>query len=404
MRQNVDYAAVFAAIPTPCLVMTLDLTIVAVNQAYADACGLQREELLGRYLFDPFPRNPADPNEMRALRKLEASLCRVRTTGRSDVMAPHKIAMPVSGSADLFEERYWSAINTPVFGPDGALMLFLHLVEDVTAFLTRRQQAGSRASTSDAHEQAMKVEHYGPAKELQELNEQLREAKTHVEQLFDRQRQFAADASHELRTPIAGLRLQLEAAQLYPDDVDLPGLLNHVMRDLNRLENITDDLLLLARPQAGTGRILQDVNLTELVKTEAARWADRCNLRLDLDPAVTVNAAPSQIARLFADLLDNARRHATRMVEVRLRRAGEHAELAVADDGEGIAPADRERVFRNFVRLDTARSRDRGGAGLGLAIARDIASDHHGTLHIEDAASGGACFVFRIPLARRQRA
>ncbi|MEV1170368.1 ATP-binding protein [Nonomuraea sp. NPDC049784] len=400
MRHHVDYAAVFTAIPSPCLIMTLNLTIVAVNQAYADTCGLQTEELLGRYLFDPFPRNPADPDEIRALRNLEASLWRVRATGQSDVMAPHKTAMPVPGSADVFEERYWSAINSPILDPDGAVTLFLHRVEDVTAFLTGRQQAGARARKLDAHEHTMEAERCAPDEELQELNEQPREAETHLEQLFDRQRQFAADASHELRTPIAGLRLQVEAAKLYPDDVDLPDLLDHVMGDLDRLENIINDLLFLARPQADTGRILEDVDLTELVEAQAARWADRCNLRLDVDPAVTVNAAPGEIARLFVALLDNARRHATHMVEVRLRRAGEHAELAVADDGEGIAPADRERVFRNFVRLDTARSRDRGGAGLGLAIARDIASDHHGTLHIEDSATGGACFVFRIPLAR----
>ncbi|WP_240506468.1 PAS domain-containing protein [Thermoactinospora rubra] len=162
MISSVDYAAVFAAIPSPCLVMTLDLTIVAVNQAYADACGLQREELLGRYLFEPFPRNPADPDEIRALRNLEASLCRVRATAQSDVMVPHKTAMPVSGSADMFEERYWSAINTPVLDPDGAVRLFLHLVEDVTAFLTTRQQAGSRAGKVDAHGHTMEAEGCAP--------------------------------------------------------------------------------------------------------------------------------------------------------------------------------------------------------------------------------------------------
>jgi signal transduction histidine kinase len=115
---------------------------------------------------------------------------------------------------------------------------------------------------------------------------------------------------------------------------------------------------------------------------------------------VTVEASSWQLSRLLANLLDNARRHATQRLKVDVRRTGDHAELTVADDGEGISPADRERVFQRFVRLDPARSRDRGGTGLGLAIARDIAEAHHGSLHVDDAVNGGACFVLRIPLVR----
>ncbi|MEO3811542.1 HAMP domain-containing sensor histidine kinase [Sphaerisporangium sp. B11E5] len=297
MRQNIDDAAVFAAIPNPCLVIAPDPTIAAVNQANIGVCELRWEEPPGR----------------------------------------------------------------------------------------------------------VEAEHEVPPEGTREPDEQLREAKAHVQQLLDRKRQFAADASHELRTPITGLRLQVEAARMHPEDVDLPELLDHVMGDLVRLEKILADLVRLACPKADTGKILEDVDLTELVKTVAARWAGRCDLRLDLDPAVMVNAAPGQIARLLVNLLDNVRRPATRVIEVRLRRAGEHAELAVTDDGEATPTPGRDRAFRDFTRLDTARSRDRGGAGLGLAIARDIASDHHGTLHIDDSATGGACFLFRIPLARRHR-
>ncbi|WP_417765087.1 sensor histidine kinase [Sphaerisporangium dianthi] len=139
------------------------------------------------------------------------------------------------------------------------------------------------------------------------------------------------------------------------------------------------------------------MDLTTLVETVAARWAESYEVRLDLEAAVTVTAASWQIARLLANLLDNALRHATRRLEVDLRRAGDHVELAVADDGQGIPPADRERIFHRFSRLDTARSRDRGGAGLGLAIAREIATAHHGTLHVEESADGGARFVLRLP-------
>jgi PAS domain S-box-containing protein len=95
--QNIDHVALFAATPSPCLVLTPDLIIVEVNQAYLEACGRTREELLGRYVFDAFPFNPADPDEADAARKLEASLRRVLTTGERDTVSPQKYAIPVAG-------------------------------------------------------------------------------------------------------------------------------------------------------------------------------------------------------------------------------------------------------------------------------------------------------------------
>jgi signal transduction histidine kinase len=103
---------------------------------------------------------------------------------------------------------------------------------------------------------------------------------------------------------------------------------------------------------------------------------------------------------MLTDLLDNAHRHAAQTIRIHLRRTGDGAELSIADDGEGIAQADRERIFHRFVRLDSARSRDCGGTGLGLAIARDVASAHNGSLYVEDSALGGASFVLRMPLAK----
>ncbi|GAA0402034.1 hypothetical protein GCM10009530_62410 [Microbispora corallina] len=228
--------------------------------------------------------------------------------------------------------------------------------------------------------------------------ERLREADDRAERARERQRQFASDASHELCTPIAALRTRLEEAQLHPDETDLDDLLGHTLRDLDRVQGIVTDLLLLTR--LGTApRTAERVNLTALVRSEAARQVDGHDLCLRLDPGVIVEGDPEQILRMLGNLLDNARRHAARTIRIGLRRAGDGAELTVADDGEGIAPADRERIFHRFARLDAARSRDRGGAGLGLAVARSIASAHHGSLHVEESVYGGACFVLRMPLS-----
>lgn len=106
---------------------------------------------------------------------------------------------------------------------------------------------------------------------------------------------------------------------------------------------------------------------------------------------------------MLGNLLDNAQRHTRTSVAVTVRRSGEWAVLGVADDGTGVPAAERERVFERFVRLDEARTRDDGGAGLGLAIARDVAVRHGGSLTVRDTPTGGALFELRLPLAKSDR-
>ncbi|WP_248958682.1 sensor histidine kinase [Sphaerisporangium perillae] len=232
----------------------------------------------------------------------------------------------------------------------------------------------------------------------------LEHAKDQMEQALNHQRQFAADASHELRTPVAGLRAQLEEAQLHPEDTDLKQLLNYSLRDVDRLQAIITDLLLLERVNTGTPQSRTLVDLAEIVRAEVARRPGRFPVRLDLAPDVTIDAVRTQIGRVLGNLLDNAERHARRSVSVTVRREGDTAELIVDDDGDGIAMEDRERIFQRFTRLDAARSRDRGGTGLGLAIARDIIETHGGTIVAATSPAGGARFIGRIPLAKSSQA
>ncbi|MEV6979685.1 ATP-binding protein [Sphaerisporangium sp. NPDC051017] len=221
-----------------------------------------------------------------------------------------------------------------------------------------------------------------------------------LQRMLDQQRRFTSDASHELRTPLAGLRAQLEGAELHPDESDMPHVLRHALRDVDRLQAIITDLLLLSQMGAVHPGDLRTLDLGGLVAAETGwREDDRHPVRLDLEPGVRVEVAPGLIARLLANLLDNAQRHASGCVGVRLRAGGGLAELTVTDDGPGIPEAEREVVFHRFTRLDTARGRGQGGTGLGLAIARDIAHAHHGTLDIADAPARGACFVLCLPLA-----
>ncbi|NAS20710.1 HAMP domain-containing protein [Herbidospora sp. NEAU-GS84] len=217
-----------------------------------------------------------------------------------------------------------------------------------------------------------------------------------MQRAVEQQRQFAADASHELRTPIAGIRAQLESGRLHVED--MPEAIEAALRDTDRLEAICTDLLFLARVGSAEANVKERVDLAGLVGARLKPSSERMPRKLRLEPGVVVEAIEPQLARAFGELLDNADRHAASEVTVSLATEGCEAVLTVQNDGEGIAEADRERIFERFTRLDTARSRMRGGTGLGLAIAREVVEAHHGTVRVEPVP-GGVSFVMRLPLA-----
>ncbi|WP_327093189.1 HAMP domain-containing histidine kinase [Nonomuraea sp. NBC_01738] len=232
--------------------------------------------------------------------------------------------------------------------------------------------------------------------EVAELARSVNSTLARLERSAEQQRQFASDASHELRTPIAGLRAQLESAQLFPDDTELDALVAGALRDTDRLEAIVSDLLLLARIGSRVDVVKEPVDLADLVREELMGRQDRFPVRLSLREGVMVEGVRLQLARLLTNLLDNAERHAASDVLVTVRREGPCAILEVDNDGAEIKPADRERIFERFTRLDAARSRDAGGTGLGLAIARDVALAHRGVITAPEH-EGGARFLLRLP-------
>ncbi|WP_424533838.1 sensor histidine kinase [Sphaerisporangium viridialbum] len=218
-----------------------------------------------------------------------------------------------------------------------------------------------------------------------------------LEHSVEQQRRFAADASHELRTPIAGLRAQLEEARLHPDDTDLVSLVDGALRDTDRVEAIITDLLFMARLGSSGPAVQECVDLGHLAAEEIARRPAQVPVITDFQQDVVVLGVRTQLFRVIGNLLDNARRHAAGMIKVEVSGSHRTAVLAVTNDGDRIAEKDRERVFHRFARLDESRSRDRGGTGLGLAIARDVAIAHGGTLHVEDVPEGTR-FVLRLPM------
>jgi signal transduction histidine kinase len=220
-----------------------------------------------------------------------------------------------------------------------------------------------------------------------------------------RTRQFVADAAHELRTPIAGLQAVAESvlqqnADTDPEERDRMLLL--LVREARRAGRLVDDLLALARIDAGLDLQHEPVDLRQLADAEADRTRVLApELVISVDgPSVVVSGDPQRLAQVLANLVNNARQATGGVGHISLTvgAAAGFAHLVVADNGPGVPDADRERIFDRLVRLDEARASASGGSGLGLPIARGICRAHGGDLRCEPPPPGIPGAVFRITL------
>ncbi|CAL9579341.1 sensor histidine kinase [Streptomyces sp. enrichment culture] len=311
-----------------------------------------------------------------------------------EVETPDRGTLRVYAGAPLAAEH--GAVRTALTVMLIGFPLLLGVVAGVTWLVTRRALRpveGIRremAAITRSEDLARRVPEPDTHDEIARLASTTNETLAALETSVERQRRFVADASHELRSPIASLRTQLEVAAAHPELLDLDG----AVEDTVRLQRLAADLLLLARLDAGERPNDTRVDLAGLAREEAE---GRTGVSVEAEP-VEVTGSRGQLGRVLANLLDNAQRHARSAVTVSVRREGDRAVVGVADDGDGVPEADRERIFERFVRLDAARSRDDGGAGLGLAIARDVAVRHGGTLTAGRGPAGGALFELRLPL------
>ncbi|MFD0338623.1 ATP-binding protein [Streptomyces sp. NPDC127117] len=310
------------------------------------------------------------------------------------------VTLTVHAGAPLAAEQ--EAVGTVRGAMLIGLPLLLLVVAGVTWLVTRRALRpveGIRremAAITASEDLSRRVPEPGSRDEVARLARTTNETLTALEASVERQRRFVADASHELRSPIASLRTQLEVGAAHPELLDVPG----AVADTVRLQALAADLLLLARLDAGErpGRTVLD--LGALVREEISqRSGDRIPVTVSVPDSGEFEVAGSrgQLVRVIGNLLDNAERHARSAVTVSVRAESGDVIVVVTDDGAGVPPEERERIFERFVRLDDARTRDDGGAGLGLAIARDVAARHGGRLTVDGAREGGARFELRLP-------
>lgn len=220
-------------------------------------------------------------------------------------------------------------------------------------------------------------------------------AAARVQALLLSHKALLANASHELRSPLARIRMGLELMQAQPS----PATHEEMARNIRELDQLIDEILLASRLDASPDDLgpLEPVELVGLCAEECARTGAELEA-----PAGTTSVLVSGLTRLLRralrNLLENARRHGGGEVTLTLQTQGAQVEIRVCDQGQGIPPALRERIFEPFFRLPGASERE-GGVGLGLALVRSIAQRHGGTVHNEERPGGGACFVLRLPLA-----
>jgi len=352
---------------------------------------------------DPFgsPRPSGDEPVTRTVRDLPGSAGqRFRLAALAASTPEGPVTIYVATSLEPVEETMALVRRTVALGAPALLALVAVTAWFVIGRALRPVDA-IRAEVADITGRSLDRRVPVPAAddEISRLATTMNDMLDRLESAADRQRRFVADASHELRTPLAAARTDLEVALAHPSSADWTATATELLAENLRMEHLVTDLLYLAKADSSGQRApLAPVDLDDLVLREAARLRAGTAVRIDTSrvSAAAVAGRRDELARVVRNLLHNAVRHASSIVTITLRAADTQSTLVVEDDGPGVPPADRERIFERFARLDDARSVDDGGTGLGLAIAREIVEAHGGTVGVQDG-SAGARFVVTLP-------
>jgi heavy metal sensor kinase len=281
----------------------------------------------------------------------------------------------------------------------------LLLARRVLGPLSRMAEHARRITAEELHE---RLKSDGSGVELDLLRDSFNETLARLERSFDQLRRFTADASHELRTPLTALRsvgeVALRGSRTEDEYRDVIGTM---LEEVDRLSRLADELLTLARAEAGSAHLkLEQVDLTaiaaEVVEQLSVLAEERGqNLVTDLVSSAPVRGDRLALRQALLNLVDNAIKYAPEgsSITVRSGSAARAAFVEVADEGPGIAPEHQGRVFERFYRVDQSRSRDAGGTGLGLSLVKWAAEAHGGRVELESTVGKGSRFRMALPLA-----
>lgn len=417
------FRLLFEASPHPYLVLLpgAGFKIAAVNDRYLAATGTKRDEIVGRGLFEVFPDNPDDAT-ISGVSDLRYSLERVLHDQVQDIMGVQKYDIPRQGG-EGFEVRYWSPVNTPVFGKDGKIVSIIHHVEDVTEFIVSQERASQESAErlGRVREDAdrMQSEVMRRSADVKEVNRQLKAAKDELERreaelermnerltTMDRAKtEFFSDVSHEFRTPLTLMLGPLEkliAECKAGADIEL---LRVAHRNALRLLKLVNSLLDFSRIEAGhVHPVRAPVDLSKLTADLASNFRSACDaaevsLEVDCRPLPGPVAVDAEMwEKIVLNLLSNAFKFTLKgSIALTLRAGDGIAELAVRDTGCGIAETDLPGLFKRFHRVKGASGRSQEGSGIGLALVEELVRLHGGSVGVVSEPGVGSAFTVRIP-------
>jgi len=393
LRQSkATLTSLFESLPGLYLVLSPDLTIVTVSDAYLAATMVTRHAILGKKLFDVFPDNPGDQSATGES-NLRASLERVIRTGLTDTMAIQKY--DIRRPDGQFEERYWSPVNSPVMGADGSILFIVHRVEDVTEFVHRKSEALGNTVELNAQVQKMEVEIYYSSQKLKSASLKLEEVNKELEG-------FSYSVSHDLRAPLRGIdgfvRMLKED---YSDRLDSEGnrMLDVVSSEVRRMGQLIDDLLAFSR--LGRQQLKRrPVDMMSLAKSvfESSAVSAQCRPGFELRNLPSAEGDFAMLRQVFSNLINNAIKFSSRSTSPVIEIGSEMHDgvpmFYVKDNGVGFDEKYSHKLFSVFQRLHSEQEFE--GNGVGLALVQRIIHRHGGKIWAESHTGGGATFFFTL--------
>lgn len=389
---TLDFERVFRAISSPCLIVDRGLVIMTANEAYLRATQTSREELTGRHIFDAFPDNPAHP-DIDSTANLAASFERVLRRREQDVMAIQRYDIRV-GEAQTFEQRYWSPVNTPVFGADGEVSHIIHRVEDVTRFMQEQTRIAAIERRSDEQ-----------STEIHLANSRLREANNQLEREREMRELFVLALTHDLRTPLAAAKF---AAQLLfqkgSDPFEAQRLSARIAASLDRCDAMISDLLDANHLRSGQKLNIQvePLELTELTTDTLIELSTLYGDRFVLQAAEPIQGRWSrmELKRMLENLCINGIKYGSsdRPVRVTVERHCDSVSLQVHNWGAPIPEDEQAKLFEPYHRRSEHQTGGRRGWGLGLTVVGGIAAAHGGSVSVQSTTEQGTTFEVILPV------